>query len=57
MRLRAARRYTARASPPEGIDRMSTRTLILVVLLMLAAGCGQKGPLYLPDDDADTATD
>lgn len=36
---------------------MSTRTLILVVLLMLAAGCGQKGPLYLPDDDADTATD
>lgn len=36
---------------------MSTRTLILVVLLLLAAGCGQKGPLYPPDDDADAATD
>lgn len=36
---------------------MSARTLILVVLLLLAAGCGQKGPLYLPDDDTGAATD
>lgn len=36
---------------------MRARTLIVVVLLMLAAGCGQKGPLYLPDDDAAAATD
>lgn len=28
------------------------RWLILVALLSLLAGCGQKGPLYLPDDEA-----
>lgn len=36
---------------------MRARTLIVVVLLVLAAGCGQKGPLYLPDDDAGAAVD
>ncbi len=32
------------------------RTMIAVLftaLLLFAAGCGQKGPLYLPDDDAE----
>jgi len=28
---------------------MSVRILLLATLL-LAAGCGQKGPLYLPDE-------
>lgn len=23
---------------------------VLLCILMLSAGCGQKGPLYLPDD-------
>lgn len=23
----------------------------LLVMLLVIAGCGQKGPLYLPDDD------
>lgn len=24
---------------------------LFVALLLFAAGCGQKGPLYLPDED------
>lgn len=41
------------------------RTGALLVALLLAAGCGQKGPLFLPEDndaaavatDAEPATD
>lgn len=29
---------------------MWVRVLLLTALLALAAGCGQKGPLYLPDE-------
>jgi predicted small lipoprotein YifL len=29
---------------------MSARILLLAILLLSAAGCGQKGPLYLPDE-------
>lgn len=29
---------------------MIARLALLAVALMLLAGCGQKGPLYLPDD-------
>lgn len=29
---------------------MMTRLAFAALLLMLLAGCGQKGPLYLPDD-------
>lgn len=28
------------------------RLVVLLVLVVFAAGCGQTGPLYLPDDDA-----
>ncbi|MYL23577.1 lipopeptide [Halomonas alkaliantarctica] len=34
---------------------MSVKHLIVgVAVLMALAGCGQKGPLYLPDDEAAT---
>ncbi|MDZ7828314.1 MAG: lipoprotein [Halofilum sp. (in: g-proteobacteria)] len=29
---------------------MSARVLLLAIVLLSAAGCGQKGPLYLPDE-------
>ncbi|MBD3895420.1 lipoprotein [Halomonas sp. ML-15] len=29
---------------------MIARAALLAVTLLLVAGCGQKGPLYLPDD-------
>ncbi|MDX1610040.1 MAG: lipoprotein [Halofilum sp. (in: g-proteobacteria)] len=29
---------------------MWVRVLLLTAMLVLAAGCGQKGPLYLPDE-------
>ena len=33
------------------------RTGALLVALLLAAGCGQKGPLFLPEDNDAVATD
>lgn len=36
---------------------MRACTLVVVVLLTLAAGCGQKGPLYLPDEEPASAAD
>ena len=30
---------------------MTPRLLLLAFVLVLAAGCGQKGPLYFPDDE------
>lgn len=29
---------------------MAPRVLLIACLLVLFAGCGQKGPLYLPED-------
>lgn len=29
---------------------MPVRVLLLTLLLIAAPGCGQKGPLYLPDE-------
>lgn len=36
---------------------MRACTLVVIVLLVLLAGCGQKGPLYLPDDEPAGAAD
>jgi|GEM_PF-5970127 len=30
---------------------MRALTALVLVFIVLAAGCGQKGPLYLPDGD------
>ncbi len=30
------------------------RNFLALALALLAAGCGQTGPLYLPDDSVDT---
>jgi predicted small lipoprotein YifL len=30
-------------------SRLTTRLLLLLLLTILLHGCGQKGPLYLPD--------
>ncbi len=30
---------------------MRARALLLLFLLLLVGGCGQKGPLYSPDDN------
>jgi predicted small lipoprotein YifL len=31
--------------------RTARLTLLLLATLVLLAGCGQKGPLYLPDEE------
>ena len=31
--------------------------LLLLLALLIAAGCGQKGPLYLPGDPSEIKTD
>lgn len=31
-----------------------TRLILLLTLLLTLPGCGQKGPLYLPDEPATT---
>lgn len=31
---------------------MKQRLALTALIAMLLAGCGQKGPLYLPDDEA-----
>lgn len=33
------------------------RIIFIVLLLAGLAACGQKGPLYLPDEDADEDTE
>lgn len=42
-------RYTVRFA--SGAIIMAVRLLLLAILLLPAAGCGQKGPLYIPDED------
>ena len=32
------------------------RLLLTVALIGILAGCGQKGPLYMPDDASEEAT-
>ena len=37
---------------------MTPRIMLLVAcVLVLAAGCGQKGPLYLPDEAQEESVD
>jgi len=36
---------------------MKRSAITLSALLMAAVGCGQKGPLYLPDDTNDSAAE
>ncbi len=36
---------------------MTPRLLLLAFVLVLAAGCGQKGPLYMPDESQDESTE
>ena len=33
------------------------RIMAVAVLLAVLAGCGQRGPLYLPDDQPDSTTE
>lgn len=36
---------------------MRNRTATLFLTLLLLGGCGQTGPLYLPDDEGAEASD
>jgi predicted small lipoprotein YifL len=31
--------------------RTTRLTLLIIAILVLLGGCGQKGPLYLPDEE------
>jgi|SoiMethySBSTD1v2_1073268.scaffolds.fasta_scaffold4938942_2 predicted small lipoprotein YifL len=37
-------------------DAGSIRVALMITLLAVLAGCGQKGPLYLPDKAGDVVT-
>lgn len=37
------------------MKRLLTALIALVAVSSLLAGCGQKGPLYLPDEDQPAA--
>jgi predicted small lipoprotein YifL len=40
------------------VPAVTPRLLLLAcVLVLAAAGCGQKGPLYMPDEPQDEATE
>ena len=34
---------------------MYRKLIIVLTLLLITVGCGQKGPLYLPDDEQQSA--
>ncbi len=36
---------------------MTPRMLLLAFVVVLAVGCGQKGPLYMPDESQDESTE
>jgi predicted small lipoprotein YifL len=36
--------------------RLLKKTAFLAVALLMLSACGQRGPLYVPSDDANTAT-
>ena len=36
---------------------MTSRLLLLACVLLLAVGCGQKGPLYLPEESQDESAE
>jgi predicted small lipoprotein YifL len=38
------------------MKRLLTALIALVAVTSLLAGCGQKGPLYLPDDSPSAST-
>ncbi|NQD96250.1 lipoprotein [Pseudomonas sp. CrR25] len=38
------------------MPRLLTALIALVAVTSLLAGCGQKGPLYLPEDNQPAAT-
>jgi len=40
-----------------GVPAVTPRLLLLAFVLVLAAGCGQKGPLYMPDESQDESTE
>lgn len=40
-----------------GAPAVTLRLLLLACVLVLAAGCGQKGPLYMPDESQDESTE
>ncbi len=40
-----------------GVPAVTPRLLLLACVLVLAAGCGQKGPLYLPEEPQDESAE
>lgn len=48
--------YTVQPLLP-GVPTVTPRLLLLACVLVLAAGCGQKGPLYMPDESQDESTE
>jgi predicted small lipoprotein YifL len=36
---------------------VTPRLLLVFFVLVLATGCGQKGPLYMPDESQDESTE
>ncbi len=56
MGARAAGVYTVQ-SLLAGVPAVPPRLLLLACVLVLAAGCGQKGPLYMPDESRDESTE
>ena len=56
-RFSGGRSFRNNAPDPraEGIDRARRRALVLLPALVLIAGCGQKGALFLPEENDEEA--